>query len=161
MGEQNWSLGVSGCWALRVLGPVPSAWVCGTMPWALWWAELCPGVALESEGLKATCSLMGGAAFPPSCLIWAAPVLVSTGWWAEAELGPDTSNLEGGFPHGTCQLQGPYGRSSSPKWPTPVPVSPRWAPGDPCFLRDSPRSAGGPDSGSCQITASVLFPELY
>ena len=72
--------------------------------------------------------------------------------------GPGANNLEGGFHNVPCQHQCPHGRMSSPngchqclcpqgelQWPSASPGS-------------SPRSAGGSDPGSFQITASALGP---
>ena len=114
-----------GCRTLGVSGLVPAHWCVGLGPgpcvgqgrvqgqlWAqgflrqpaCWWVGLCPCLV--------------------SCLTCGIPVLVPTGCWAGARLGPEADKLEGGFQNDACQHQCPCGRTTSLKWPPPVSVSP-------------------------------------
>ena len=60
--------GLWGLWLESPGGPGSSACalVYGAGSWALWWAGLCPGAAVDSGGLKAACLLMGGAVCMPT-----------------------------------------------------------------------------------------------
>ena len=103
--------------------------MCKARSWALWWTGLCSGVSVG----------------PGVC------------WWVG--LGPSAKKLDGGFQTGACQPRCPRGgRSSSQVAATSV-CNPRVSSRcHPASLGGSPRSAGGSDPGSFQITASVLGP---
>ena len=126
----------AGCGASGVPGPVPGQLGAQRVlrQLAIWWVGLCPHLA--------------------SCLAWGIPIPVPTGWWIVQVAC--ANKLEGWFQNHTCQHQYPCGRMSSPKglsqclWPESKHQLPPASPGV------SPRSAGGSNLGSFQITAFAL-----
>ena len=72
------------------------------------------------------------------------------------KLDSSTNSLQREFPNVICQCYCPFGRTNSLKWAPPASMSPGRAPAVSGFSRGSPRTATGSDSGSFQITASVL-----
>ena len=90
----------------RVQGLVSAHWW-GSGGWVL--GQLgCSGGPTASIGL-----LVGEAvSLRGCCLVWGAPGLVPTSWWAG--LGPGTNELGEGLQNGSCQHQCPRGRRNSP-----------------------------------------------
>ena len=75
-------------------------------------------------------------------------------------MGSFTNKLEGRLQNGTFYYQCSCDRMSLQKWLAPVYVSPGQIPVASCLPSESPRSAGGSDFGSFQITASTLGSRL-
>ena len=81
-----------GLWLQGSGGPKSSvcAWCVGRS-WALWWAGLCPGVAVVSGGLKEACLLVGGDLSTRSYLLGLrCPILFPKDWWAGASAREDS-----------------------------------------------------------------------
>lgn len=125
-------VGRAGCWSLCLKGPgaprsSACSLACGIRSQTLWGKGSYPGEAVGQEVLRQpACWWVGLCSYPAICLVWGILILVPTGWWVEAGLGPEANKQGGRFQNGACQHQCPHGRGNSLKWLPPGAMSPGW-----------------------------------